>query len=942
MAASWILTCLLHCHAASGQICSDFACPPGFFLREERLSLDADESCCAVAERDTVQFLVQSAAFSDGSRASFKLDGQLLYETRSTGLTVMVVRRTGSAVERNALQEVRTFNTMKNSTALEVYLDSLTNGTMVLMAVADSACCRLSGAAKGKIEEFGASLIRGLKFRSAYALVGIKGGSKIVEDLKQPGEGPVAVLAELPEADDMQRPVCEAVAAPAVSGRLVKNRLVLDAGCKHRLWDQEAIGNNLAGAWVVMNGGSNMLLMLNTLVMMLAPQESQMFLQIWGSYVIDVIIEGGEITMFNTISTRKSACQHVQHNLSSHDECKNYVAARLADVPAHSQSQTRLTMFLNQFWHAVPWTADILQEDAGWSNARLAFVVQISQWYVICNTVKFEGCRREDLKNTSEEMALQLFEDEMTSALDHLQTFCSTRAELGCIVGTRAWTAAGGTLGASLERFDAVLSSAMLARTSSTLRYFDFFSLGAAMPEETISGHGSPVTHAWAWQIIFGGFFDDQRAEMTQGLVFSGRLCSAVNSNLQSCQNYVEWCSRWDSCNLWMCMNSEPCQPVASTGEFHGVNGGINRACTAADSAVSIAGLESCKAECIKMPACRGISYHANSYQCEVLLGQVVNITESPNSTCLSFEPAVMTSSMPPTSSLTTEDISTTEAATTTLTTSSRSDTTSLSLQPPSTRWDAHYGLNCYEGFGGTELAQLPGTFTRRECQAECMDRSRCEGVIMRSGWTDGASPCWLVSNVQVQNCQEYPDYDFWHRIDSPSVISTTVFTSSSTSQPSQSMAWDHHEGINCYEGFGGTSMGQLDGTFTLADCKAACLDRSGCNGIVMRSGWTDGTSPCWLVGDIRIHDCQVYPDYDVWHYTASVEVPSMVQAQRHFRLRRARASLLDASRGLGFVQGTSTISRTSPSQPNADHCDDVEGGIRHELGMVREEGIRQ
>jgi len=109
-----------------------------------------------------------------------------------------------------------------------------------------------------------------------------------------------------------------------------------------------------------------------------------------------------------------------------------------------------------------------------------------------------------------------------------------------------------------------------------------------------------------------------------------------------------------------------------------------------------------------------------------------------------------------------------------------------------------------------------------------------------------------------------------------------------------------------------------------------------------MRSGWTDGTSPCWLVGDIRIHDCQVYPDYDAWHYRASVDVPSMVQAQRHFRLRRARASLLDASRGLGFVQGTSKISRTSPLQPHANHCDEVEGGITHELGMVREEGIHQ
>eukprot|EP00931_Biecheleriopsis_adriatica_P089083 TRINITY_DN6326_c0_g1_i2.p1 TRINITY_DN6326_c0_g1~~TRINITY_DN6326_c0_g1_i2.p1 ORF type:complete len:715 (+),score=129.77 TRINITY_DN6326_c0_g1_i2:145-2289(+) len=489
-----------------------------------------------------------------------------------TGLTVAVLRWTGSQVERNAIEEIHTFNTMRSSQELVTYLDSLANGTMALMSVADSACCRLSAAAKAKIEDFGASMIHDLRFRSSYALIGIKGGAAMGEELRAEGEGMVSLAAEIDIADPGLRPLCDArVDAPPVKGILFEGSLVLDAGCQYALQDVASLRSNLAGSWIVINGGSNMLLMFHRLAMMLAPGEYGRFYSLWNSYVVDIVIENAKIVSFSAISSKETACRQVDHNISSRGSCEGHVAARLSQAPPHSddKNQIRLTIFLNRFWHLVPGAVDLVQADAGWSSARLAFVVQVSTWYTICNVEQFGGCLREDLKEADVDL-IQVFQSEMNLALEKLRTTCSPggrAGSLGCAVGTGAWTNAGGPLGASMTRLNTEIASAMQTRSSTTFRFLDFFTLGAAMPQETILGHGSQILHTWAWQILLGGFFSlgsevAQEAEPKQEerMVFQGTLCSAANSSLEHCQDYVDWCSQWNSCNLWMCMNSEKCE----------------------------------------------------------------------------------------------------------------------------------------------------------------------------------------------------------------------------------------------------------------------------------------------------------------------------------------------------------------------------------------------
>lgn len=203
-----------------------------------------------------------------------------------------------------------------------------------------------------------------------------------------------------------------------------------------------------------------------------------------------------------------------------------------------------------------------MEADIGWHDARLAFVTQISNWYAICNIEQFEGCKRQELKDDTEDEALERFQSEMLVALDRLKPFCSPggrAGELGCIVGTGAWSPVSGAMGTMLQRLNTRVAGTMQLSASTTFRFLDFFSLGAAMPTETILGHGSQVLHTWAWQIMIAGLTDRTQAPQTmQQMVFNGS-CSAANASLEDCQNYVKWCSPWDSCNLWMCMNSEKC-----------------------------------------------------------------------------------------------------------------------------------------------------------------------------------------------------------------------------------------------------------------------------------------------------------------------------------------------------------------------------------------------
>jgi len=201
---------------------------------------------------------------------------------------------------------------------------------------------------------------------------------------------------------------------------------------------------------------------------------------------------------------------------------------------------------------------------------------------------------------------------------------------------------------------------------------------------------------------------------------------------------------------------------------FEPVDGGEGRACRGASRTdnsadhftvfFGIPRMEGCIAKCENEPLCTGIE-HNPSGRCEVWTRPEGIQASVPVAgyTCLAYGSAVTSSSTA---------ISTTE--TTSLQISSSTMTTSLTASTSaagSLTWKFYQHTNCYTGAGATSLRELPGTPTLTACKTECTMDAACQGIVMRSGFADGTSPCWLVGDVDLNSCQEYPDYDFWHLI---------------------------------------------------------------------------------------------------------------------------------------------------------------------------------
>eukprot|EP00441_Pelagodinium_beii_P037569 CAMPEP_0197629024 /NCGR_PEP_ID=MMETSP1338-20131121/7060_1 /TAXON_ID=43686 ORGANISM="Pelagodinium beii, Strain RCC1491" /NCGR_SAMPLE_ID=MMETSP1338 /ASSEMBLY_ACC=CAM_ASM_000754 /LENGTH=786 /DNA_ID=CAMNT_0043200031 /DNA_START=68 /DNA_END=2429 /DNA_ORIENTATION=+ len=655
--------------------CRLYSCPSGLALRSDVLNSNqlpaSSKACCEEAKAGTVDLVVRSAGYRDGNEAVFLLDGQELYSATSRGLTVLVLRRdsTGRAIETgDAVEVTKSFDTSTESGDRELsqFLGELPEKSIVAMAVKDSlSSVAFSDAAKAAMRSCGGTLVDKIGFRAAYALIGIKGGSALGEELLASGNGHAVVHAPVTAAQFEDRPLCPSVSpAPPVAGKLVEGNLVLREGCRYELWEGTAVASGLAGAWVVITGASNGLLMFNTLLMMLAPREGEEIKtgRYGGAYVIDAFLEGGKIIQYNTVSTAQADCKHVgtPDQAASEAACLAHLASFLTDVPSQSKNRIRVTFFQGFFWPGVPLLADAVEAETTWGTAEVALVVQISAWYTICNYIKYDGCTRQDLIDDSEAVVIDRFNSEMGVALSRLEKFCAAdgrAGKRGCIVGTKSWSAAQGQLAETFNQFDDEITKSMEPKKTSLLRYLDFFTLGEGMPDQTIMGHGSQILHSWAWQIMLAGFCPASASDGGRlgHAVFSGDLCSARRSNLEECPNYKQFCSGFSSCNLWMCMNNLPCKLVPSQKQFHAAGGGIDRACRGSDihdnsesnydAHVNVATLENCKAICVYTPTCVGIEFNEAQSRCEVWrsTGGIQTTIEASGFSCFRYTTATTT-----------------------------------------------------------------------------------------------------------------------------------------------------------------------------------------------------------------------------------------------------------------------------------------------------------
>jgi hypothetical protein len=76
-------------------------------------------------------------------------------------------------------------------------LESLADGTIVMIAAMDDASDSLTAEAKAAIAALGATKVDQISYRSSYALIGVKGRTAIAEEVAAPGEGSLIIEENL-------------------------------------------------------------------------------------------------------------------------------------------------------------------------------------------------------------------------------------------------------------------------------------------------------------------------------------------------------------------------------------------------------------------------------------------------------------------------------------------------------------------------------------------------------------------------------------------------------------------------------------------------------------------------------------------------------------------------------------------------------------------------
>lgn len=160
-----------------------------------------------------------------------------------------------------------------------------------------------------------------------------------------------------------------------------------------------------------------------------------------------------------------------------------------------------------------------------------------------------------------------------------------------------------------------------------------------------------------------------------------------------------------------------------------------------------------------------------------------------------------------------------------------------------------HEGLNCWDGNGAASLDganPLPGTFTIDGCREKCEKSPECEAAVLRHGWDDGSSPCFLRKDMRLSECRDYADFDLWEirrpvttatttRASTTSTSTTSLTTTVSTAPGQDFMPVDGGVDRACRGASAGDNQASYyviqNGIADLEGCKAICVIDALCQG---------------------------------------------------------------------------------------------------------------
>lgn len=162
--------------------------------------------------QDSIKISVISEGYYSGASCSILINGNnILSNTYFAGMGIAVLDQNSFAIDTTAWYNL--FNQPANMQQLVNLINSIPNGKIVLMGVADDAANNITAALKTAIKTLGSALIDSLKFRGSWAIIGQKGAAKgsVPEGIEGPYNGLVSI-------DSI-------VSVPAVDGRMITNNI---------------------------------------------------------------------------------------------------------------------------------------------------------------------------------------------------------------------------------------------------------------------------------------------------------------------------------------------------------------------------------------------------------------------------------------------------------------------------------------------------------------------------------------------------------------------------------------------------------------------------------------------------------------------------------------------------------------------------------------------
>ena len=164
-----------------------------------------------------------------------------------------------------------------------------------------------------------------------------------------------------------------------------------------------------------------------------------------------------------------------------------------------------------------------------------------------------------------------------------------------------------------------------------------------------------------------------------------------------------------------------------------------------------------------------------------------------------------------------------------------------------------------------------------------------CRGAILPSGrnlWWDACPPAhtYLLRGIPPQprfapalveqrshstHCVCDRSKDYINCDGNPDMAEVAPLSTPPPPPSAHLAAWDVHPGVNCYTGFGATTLDEFGVVqIGVADCKALCLELSQCEGFVVDTNREDnGRVTCYRVRGIQLGMCTSSAGFNMFTY---------------------------------------------------------------------------